>query len=194
MASMSLRHAFKLLRRLLAWTRLVRLVRNRLLVGTLVTLGAVGAALVMRSRRKPEIEPADLRVPPNPMPRIAPASTPMLTPAPTPDPAPMLTPAPTPDPAPKLAPPSTPDPAPMLNRAPTPALDTSSELQRIKGLGPKSAAALNRASMSSLERLSTASVEELNRALEAAGVKAPASLPTWPARASELLGKSSPEA
>ena len=179
---MSLRHAFKLLRRLLAWTRLVRLVRNRLLVGTLVTLGAVGAALVMRSRRKPEIEPADLRVPPNPMPRIAPASTPMLTPAPTPDPAPMLTPAPTPD------------PAPMLTPAPTPDLDTSSELQRIKGLGPKSAAALNRASMSSLERLSTASVEELNRALEAAGVKAPASLPTWPARASELLGKSSPEA
>ena len=60
------------------------------------------------------------------------------------------------------------------------------DFRRIEGIGPKMAAALQSAGIRTYEQLGATDEAALRAAVRAAGVRATASLPTWPAKAREL--------
>jgi predicted flap endonuclease-1-like 5' DNA nuclease len=56
----------------------------------------------------------------------------------------------------------------------------------IEGIGPKMAKALAAAGITTFERLATSDVATIRAAVAAAGMRASASLPTWPRQARQL--------
>ncbi|MFY1632084.1 hypothetical protein ACN27F_02165 [Solwaraspora sp. WMMB335] len=60
------------------------------------------------------------------------------------------------------------------------------DFRRIEGIGPKMAAALQLAGIRTYEQLGATDEAALRAAVRSAGVRATASLPTWPAKAREL--------
>ena len=66
--------------------------------------------------------------------------------------------------------------------------DAEDELERIEGVGPRIASALNAAGIATFRRVAASDVAELQSALEAAGLRFAPSLPTW-SRQARLLAE-----
>jgi predicted flap endonuclease-1-like 5' DNA nuclease len=81
-----------------------------------------------------------------------------------------------------------PEPAPIPEPEPEPALTApvADDLERIEGIGPRMAAALNRAGITTYRELAASDEPRLRAAIEAAGLKFAPSLVTW-ARQARLL-------
>lgn len=62
------------------------------------------------------------------------------------------------------------------------------DLRRIEGIGPKMANALTDAGIRTYRQLADIDVDTLRNTVRAAGMRAPASLPTWPQQAATLVG------
>ncbi|ROO59845.1 hypothetical protein EDC02_1689 [Micromonospora sp. Llam0] len=82
--------------------------------------------------------------------------------------------------SPTAEPPAVAEPATAAEAGP------ADDFRRIEGIGPKMAAALQSAGIRTYEQLGATDEAALREAVRAAGVRATASLPTWPAKAREL--------
>lgn len=85
------------------------------------------------------------------------------------------------------------DDAPAPKAAATPASAESTpagpdDLTAVKGIGPKIAAALNAAGITTYRQLAAAGADQVQAAIEAAGVRAPTNIDAWIAQAQELAG------
>jgi len=96
-------------------------------------------------------------------------------------------------------------PEPVAEAEPEPAEEVAAEpvavatppaapdnLLRIEGIGPKAAGALNAAGITTYEQLAASDEAALRAAIAAAGMRATASLTSWPSKARALADGASP--
>jgi len=96
---------------------------------------------------------------------------------------------PEPEPVAVAEPVAEPEPVAVAVAEPTPAAGAADDFRRIEGIGPKMAAALQSAGIRTYQQLADTDVPALREAVRASGMRATASLPTWPARARTLAGE-----
>ena len=108
---------------------------------------------------------------------------PVSAPEPVAEPEPMATPEPVDVPAPVVVPAQA---APVGEAVPEMVADD--DLRRIEGIGPKMASALKAAGIRTYQQLGETDVATLRAAVRDAGLRAVASLPTWPQQARILAG------
>ncbi len=72
--------------------------------------------------------------------------------------------------------------------------ETDDDLRQIQGIGPKLASTLQAAGIRTYRQLAGTEVEELRTVVRAAGIRLPASLPTWPRQARLLINDGTEQA
>ena len=112
---------------------------------------------------------------------IAVAATPVAEPEPIAEPQPVASAAPVAEPV--AEPFTVVEPAPVTETVPATPAPAADKLVRIEGIGPKIAAALTAAGVSTFAQLADADVDWLKQTLKTAGLRFAPSLATWPEQA-----------